>query len=179
MPRHASDIESIRVGVTAPGYQMVCVPEQVRLAPSSIVEAQFSIPYTVAAAWIDGRLRIGHFSEEGLRRADVLALASRVEPYVDPEIDRDWHRFVTPARVTVRFRDGGTIETRVDHPLGHPKNMMTDADLAAKTAHCAAFAARPMPADTAARLTTVVGSLESLAGLSELVSIMISPEASA
>jgi 2-methylcitrate dehydratase PrpD len=179
MPGHAGDIESIRVGVTAPGYQMVCVPEHVRLAPSTIVEAQFSIPYTVAAAWIDGGLRIGHFSEEGLRRADVLALASRVKPYVDPEIDRDWHRFVTPARVTVRFRDGGTIETRVDHPRGHPKNMMTDTDLAAKTADCAAFAARPMPADTAARLTAVVGRLESLGHLSELVSIMISPEASA
>lgn len=139
MPRHASDIESIRVGVTAPGYQMVCVPEHVRLAPSTIVEAQFSIPYTAAAAWIDGGRRIGHFSEEGLRRAGVLALASRVKPYVDPEIDRDWHRFVTPAGVTVRFRDGGTIETRVDHPLGHPKNMMTDADLAAKDSRLRCF----------------------------------------
>ena len=55
--RPASDIKSIRVGVTAPGYQMVCVPEQVRLAPKTIVEAQFSIPYTVAASWIDGKLR--------------------------------------------------------------------------------------------------------------------------
>jgi hypothetical protein len=53
--------------------------------------------------------------------------------------------------------------------------MMTDADRGAKTADCAAFAARPMPADTAARLTEVIGSLELLADLSELVSIMISP----
>src|SRR4029450_5282529 len=52
--RPVSDIQSIRVGVTAPGYQMVCVPEPVRLAPRTIVEAQFSMPYTVAAAWIDG-----------------------------------------------------------------------------------------------------------------------------
>ena len=67
-PRPASDIESIRVGVTAPGYQMVCVPEQVRLAPRTIVEAQFSIPYTVAAAWIDGRA--GH---EALHRRGPAA----------------------------------------------------------------------------------------------------------
>jgi len=64
--RPASNIQSIRVGVTAPGYQMVCVPEHVRLAPRTIVEAQFSIPYTVAASWIDGRLGMSHFSDEGL-----------------------------------------------------------------------------------------------------------------
>ena len=148
--RPASDIQSIRVGVTAPGYQMVCVPEHVRLAPRTIVEAQFSIPYTVAAAWIDGRLGMRHFSDEGLQRADILDLASRVQPYVDAEIDRDWRRFVTPAKVTVQFRDGQTVETRVDYPKGHPKNMMTEAEFAAKTTDCATFAAKPLPADTAA-----------------------------
>ena len=160
--RPASDIESIRVGVTAPGYQMVCVPEHVRLAPRTIVEAQFSIPYTVAAAWIDGPLGIGHFSDEGLKRADILDLASRVRPYVDEEIDRDWSRFVTPARVTVQFRDGQTMETRVDYPKGHPQNVMTEGEFAAKTKDCATFAASPLPADTAERLTATVGDLESL-----------------
>jgi 2-methylcitrate dehydratase PrpD len=170
--RPADDIESIRVGVTAPGYQMVCVPERVRLAPRTIVEAQFSIPYTAAAAWIDGRLRIGHFSDEGLQRGDILALASRVRPYVDLEIDRDWSRFVTPAKVTIHFRDGQMIETRVDYPKGHPKNMMTEAEFAAKTADCATFAARPLSADTADRLTATVGTLESLADISELLRIV-------
>ncbi|WP_276314587.1 hypothetical protein [Streptomyces sp. AcE210] len=76
--RPAEDIESIRVGVTAPGYQMVCMPEQVRRAPRTVVEAQFSIPYTVAAAWIDGRLGIGHFTDEGAARHDLLDLAACV-----------------------------------------------------------------------------------------------------
>jgi 2-methylcitrate dehydratase PrpD len=171
-PRPASDIESIRVGVSAPGYQMVCVPEQVRLAPRTIVEAQFSIPYTVAAAWIDGGLGIGHFSDEGVRRSEILGLAARVKPYVDEEIDRDWSRFVTPARVTVQFRDGQTMETRVDYPKGHPKNPMTRAEFASKTADCATFAARPLPADTAARLIATVGKLETLPDIAELLRVM-------
>lgn len=171
-PRPASDIESIRVGVTAPGYQMVCVPEQVRLAPRTIVEAQFSIPYTVAASWIDGPLDMRHFTDEGLQRADILDLASRVQPYVDAEIDREWSRFVPPARVTIRFRDGQTIETRVNYPKGHPNNMMTEAEFAAKTMDCATFAAKPLPADTAARLIATVGNLDALADISELLSIV-------
>jgi len=171
-PRPAQDIESIRVGVTAPGYQMVCVPEHIRLAPRTIVEAQFSIPYTVAAAWVDGKLGMGHFSDEGLQRSDILELAKRVQPYVDADIERDWSRFVTPARVVIQFRDGTTMETRIDYPKGHPKNAMTEAEFAAKTTDCATFAAKPMAADTAARLIATVGKLESMADISELMRVM-------
>jgi 2-methylcitrate dehydratase PrpD len=170
--RPASEIESIRVGVTAPGYQMVCVPEQVRQAPRTIVEAQFSIPYTVAAAWIDGGLGIGHFSDEGLKRADILELTKRVKPFVDTEMDRDWSRFVTPAHVTIQYRDGQTVEARVDYPKGHPRNPMKEAEFTAKTTDCATFAARPMPADTAARLIATVGKLETLPDISELLRVM-------
>jgi 2-methylcitrate dehydratase PrpD len=170
--RPASEIQSIRVGVTAPGYQMVCVPEAVRLAPRTIVEAQFSIPYTVAAAWIDGELTLGHFSDEALRRDDVMALASRVQPYVDDEIDRTWSRFVTPAKVTVQFTDGKTIEARVDYPKGHPRNAMTAEEIAAKTADCATFAAVPLPRDAAARLTSTVDRLDLLEDISEVLGIV-------
>lgn len=171
-PRPASDIESIRVGVTGPGYQMVCVPEAVRLAPSTIVEAQFSIPYTVAAAWIDGPLGMRHFTDEGLQRADVLALAAKVKPYVDEEIDRVWSRFVPPAKVTVTFRDGQTVETQVDYPKGHPKNMMTVAEFSAKTMDCATYVAVPLAPDTGARLIQTVGRLETLADIAELMRVM-------
>ena len=176
MPYSVDDIESIRVGVTAPGYQMVCVPEHVRLAPKTIVEAQFSIPYTVAAAWIDGALGMRHFSDEGLQRADILALAARVKPYVDEDIDRDWRRFVTPAKVIVQFKDGQSLETRIDYPKGHPNNAMTRLEFAAKTADCAGFAAVPLRADTADQLTTMVHSLESLADVSELLKVMTCPQ---
>lgn len=171
--RDTGEIESIRVGVTGPGYQMVCVPEQVRREPKTIVEAQFSIPYTVAAAWVDGGLRMVHFSDEGLQRSDVLALAARVQPYVDEDIDREWSRFVTPARLIVRFTDGETVDVRVDYPKGHPKNMMTEAELAAKTADCAGFAAVPLPADTADRLTATVHKLEALDDIADLLTVIV------
>ncbi len=170
--RAARDIKSIRVGVTGPGYQMVCVPEHVRLAPRTIVEAQFSIPYAAAAAWTDGDLSLRHFSDEGLRREDVLDLASRVSTYVDAEIDRDWSRFITPAKVAVEFQDGETAETRVDYPKGHPKNVMTEQEFAAKAADCAAHAAGPMPADTADRLIAAVATLESTSDVASLVQVM-------
>lgn len=167
------EIESIRVGVTAPGYQMVCVPEAVRLSPKTIVEAQFSIPYTVAAAWIDGPLKMDHFTEQGIKRADILKLAARVKPFVDAEIDKDWRRFVTPSKVTVVLRDGRTFESRINYPKGSPKNMMTASELSAKSQDCAAYAIKPMPKDAAARLAATVLRLESINDVSELIQLMI------
>ena len=41
---------------------------------------------------------------------------------------------------------------------------MTEAEFAAKTTDCATFAAKPLPADTADRLISTVGKLESLPG---------------
>jgi 2-methylcitrate dehydratase PrpD len=170
--RPAEEIEQIRVGVTASGYQMVCVPEAVRLAPKTVVEAQFSIPYAVAAAWVDGGLGIGHFSDVGLRREDILELTRRVLPYVDAEIEKDWSRFVTPADVAVRFRDGQVISARVDHPKGHPRNPMSSAEFAAKARDCAQVAAVALPEDTAGKLIAVVEELDRQPDLSALMRVM-------
>ena len=126
----------------------------------------------MAATWIDGKLGMRHFSDEGLKRTDILDLAARVKPYVDEDIDRNWSRFVTPARVVVRFRDGRSIETRIDYPKGHPKNMMTDAEFAAKTADCATFVAKPLREDSAQRLIATVARLEALADIDELIGVM-------
>lgn len=171
-PCAADEIDHITVGTTAGGYQMVCVPEAVRLAPRTIVEAQFSIPYTVAAAWIDGGVGIGHFSDEGLGRAEILALTARVRPYVDEAIEREWSRFVPPAKVAVHFRDGRVAETFVDYAKGHPNAPMSARDVSAKTADCVVYAARPMATGVAERLALAVGRLESIGGLDELVTVM-------
>jgi len=170
--RPASEVRSIRVGVTAPGYQMVCTPEEVRRRPTNIVQAQFSLPYTVAAAWIDGELGMRHFTNEALDRQDVLELTSRVVPHVSEVIDRDWRRFVTPAEVLVEFTDGTSVQSRVDRPKGHPLNPVTYADIIAKAHDCASFAARPIDGHGVGQLAAMVSHLESVPSIDELVALM-------
>ena len=92
---------------------------------------------------------------------------------VDDDLDRDWRRFVTPAKVTTCFRDGQTLEARVDYSKGHPRNPMTPREFAAKTADCAAFAARPLAAGVAARLTSTIAQLEWAPDVASLVQIMM------
>jgi 2-methylcitrate dehydratase PrpD len=167
-PRDAAEIEGITVGTTAGGYQMVCVPEAVRAAPKTVVEAQFSIPYTVAAAWIDGSIGLGHFTPDGVARPDVLDLALRVRPYVDDAIERDWSRFVPPALVTVTFRDGTSVSRQVDYAKGHPENPMSSAETIRKARDCALYCTPPLPgAET--RLAAAVETLPATADVAALV----------
>ncbi|MER5440449.1 MmgE/PrpD family protein [Streptomyces sp. NPDC002790] len=172
MPRPSSDIRSIRVGVTAPGYQMVCTPEAVRAAPQTIVEAQFSIPYAVAAAWIDGGVRLEHFTDDGVRRKDILELAAKVTPFVDEGIDRDWRRFVTPAAVSVEFTDGQSAHARVDYAKGHPKSPMSTAEVTGKAENCAALAAQPLTDALPEQLLATTGRLVTLPDLNALTSLL-------
>ncbi|VTU24906.1 MmgE/PrpD family protein [Variovorax sp. PBL-E5] len=164
----AGQVRRIRVGINRQAHEAVCTPIEVRKTPRSVVHAQFSLPYTVAAAIVDGGVRLGHFEQASLGREDILALAQRIDPYVDKDIEREWGRNVTPALMHVEMNDGTTHSLRVDQPLGHPERPMTAAAMDAKAIDCFRAAARPLHADAAARLRRLVESIETCADVSAL-----------
>ena len=136
------------------------------------MQAQFSIPYTVATALVDGGVRLEHFTDAGLQRQDILALAAKVETYIDGDIERGFGRSVSPAVVHLELEDGGTHTLRVDVPLGHPDRPMSAADFDAKAKDCFRNAARPLRDDASAELRSLVDSLESLDDVRRLVRVL-------
>ncbi|MES1264459.1 MAG: hypothetical protein ABUU24_02270, partial [Variovorax sp.] len=165
-------VKRIRVGINRQAYEAVCTPIEVRKAPRTVVHAQFSLPYTVAAALVDGGVRLGHFERASLGREDILALAQRVDAYVEDDIEREWGRSVTPALLHIEMNDGSTHRLRVDQPLGHPDRPMTSAAMEAKAVDCFRAAARPLRADGAARLRQCVDSLEGCEDVRVLAGIL-------
>ncbi len=155
-------IRRIRVGLNHQAHQAVCTPIEVRQAPKTIVQAQFSIPYTVAAALIDGCVQLRHFSDAALQRADLIALARKVEPAVDPEIERSAGRNVSPVALAIEMDDGRVLEHRIDIPLGHPQRPMSREDMDAKARDCFQVAARPLPDAAVTRLRALVDGIEGL-----------------
>ena len=153
-----SRIRRVAAGVNNQAYEAVCTPPEMRRRPATIVQAQFSIPFAVACALIDGRVTLGHFTEAGIRRPDILAMAEKVECSIDPEIERDWSRAISPTRLRV---DAGNVllEERVDYPRGNPAFPMTSADFETKMDDCLAFGGLDGPS---ARLRSAVEALESL-----------------
>ncbi len=168
----AQKVRRVRVGVNNQAYEAVCTPVEVRKAPQSIVHAQFSIPYCVAAALIDGSVGLGHFSESAIRREDILALARKVDGYVDADIERDWGRNISPALVQVEMEDGTMHTMRVDLPLGHPSRPMSIADFDAKAKDCFRASALLLRDDAQQRLRAMVDGLESASDARALASVM-------
>ncbi len=163
-----SRIRRIAAGVNNQAFEAVCTPPAMRRHPKTIVQAQFSIPFTVAAALIDGRVTLNHFTEEGIRRPDILALAEKVECSVDADIERDWSRAISPTRLSVEA--GNTVlEERVDYPRGHPAFPMTSSDFETKLEDCLAFGGLDA---RAARLRTAVEEVEKLSSARALNALL-------
>jgi len=168
----AERVRRIRVGLNRQAYEAVCTPVDVRKAPRTVVHAQFSIPFTVATALIDGCVRLGHFGEASLHREDILALAQRVDAFVDPEIEREWSRSISPSALHVETDDGAAHSLRVDWPLGHPSRPMAAADFDAKAVDCCRAAVRPLRDDASRRLRDLVDGLDSLDDVRALASVL-------
>ncbi len=165
-------IKRIRVGVNHMAYEAVCTPVEVRKAPKTIVTAQFSIPYTVAAALVDGAVGLAHFTDPSLQRPDILAVAQKVESYVHEEIERVAGRSVSPTQVDIEMEDGTTHSLRVDLPSGHPDLPMSAEVCEAKARGCFRIAVRPFGDSAARDLRSLCDGLESLDDVRKLVRVM-------
>ena len=165
-------IRRIRAAVNRQAFEAVCTPVDVRKAPRTVVHAQFSIPFTVATALVDGSVRLDHFDEASLRREDILALAQRVEAVVDEDIEREWSRNISPTELTIELDDGTTKRIRVDWPLGHPRRPMSAADFDAKAVDCFRAAARPLRDGAPRQLRKLVDGLESVADIRTLIHVL-------
>ncbi|GAA4231943.1 MmgE/PrpD family protein [Actinomadura meridiana] len=97
----------------------------------TLLGAQMSMPYTVAAALCDGKLGLAQFSPERRRAADVNRLMAAVQVRVDDELDGLYPER-RPAVVRIRRSDGPELSLRVDQPYGEPSNPVDDEALSAK-----------------------------------------------
>lgn len=115
------DIESVDVG-TYPvalkhGFSVV----------TDFLDGQMSIPYAVAVTLVYGSPTLEHFAENVRREPRVKMLLPRVSVYEDADCTRDYPR-MRPARVRITTQTG-SVETRVDYPLGEPERPVDDAAL--------------------------------------------------
>lgn len=161
-------IRRVEVRFNEHTYSAGCTPVEAKKAPRTPIDAQFSIPYVIAAALAHGRVGLADFTWAGVARREVLELAAKVDGVVDEELERGWRARVCPVVIRIETTDGQLLELRVDHP-----HAMNQAEFADKLADCITASGRPMRKDMAANITSLVGRLESLPDISELVGAMV------
>ncbi len=125
----ADDIEAIEIGMLEAGMSIVAGPDKTR--PQNVVDAQFSMPYGAAVAWVDGRADLAQYTEERMRDASLESLMDRVTCVSDPGLDA-----VYPARwpawAEVRTRAGTAFRAEVPDPKGDPSNPLDPRERRAK-----------------------------------------------
>jgi 2-methylcitrate dehydratase PrpD len=113
-------------------------------APKTGLEGKFSMEYTLAAGVLDGRFDLAAYSDEGVRRPDIVGLLPRMEKTEDPRCLGDEKDpgarssgTIGFVEVTARRTDGAEETVRVDKPVGSPERELGWDDLEAKFHDCA------------------------------------------
>lgn len=123
------DVVEVVAEVHPDSAAVVCEPAADKVAPRTVYDAKFSLPWCVAALLVDGRVDLDTFTEQSIARPAVTALASRVRTRLGGSagVAAD-----AAGRVEVRLRDGSTIEGAVARSVGGPLAPMSDDALLAK-----------------------------------------------
>ena len=120
------DIKKIVVGGPA-----VFKTQHMMYRPTSMMAAQYSLPFVLGAALIAGPYSEQVFADENLGDTDVLAISDRVSAVVDDKLENAF-----PAHfgswVEVTFKDGETRQKEVMDSYGTPANPMDTAALLKK-----------------------------------------------
>jgi 2-methylcitrate dehydratase PrpD len=129
------------------------VPDVLRHdCPTNGIERKFSMQYCAAAALATGRVDLTSF-DDGPVADEMRGLMTRVRMVVDPTLPQglDQHAWT---RVTVRLRDGRTLDSPPRGASGHPDQPLTDAQLRDKFLACAGPVLGPDEADGVATQLT-------------------------
>ena len=145
-------------------------PRDEKIRPRSGYHAQFSGPFTVAAALLGGGglgVYFDDFSDAMAHDPARLALAAKVTTVVDPACDAVFPREF-PAVLRVHLSDGRVLEERVMHNRGGPHRPLSDAELEHKFALNASLALAPA---AVARLAESVFAMRRAESVSPLLSL--------
>ena len=158
-----SAIDEIECLVPPSGMPIVAEPRAAKLRPRTAYDAQFSLPFSVAAALVDGRVGLQTYAPERLDDAAVLALAERVScrPHRDPALPPGF-----PGWVRARLADGRTVEAREPDGRGGPARPLPEAAIVEKFR---ANAARALPE---ARVAAIERAVLSLAAQPDIRALM-------
>ena len=141
--------------------------------PTTFAQAQFSLPFALAIAAIDGDVSIGQLTEQRLKDPQVLALAKRVRGVVDPEfaalgINGSGDMFQS-AKVFIRTKYGREYNQQVNVHKGSPQNPFTKEELLGKFR---SLASMTLPKSRVEEIIEVIEELEKLDSIREFTALM-------
>lgn len=161
----ADQIKEVLVYVTPLTNSLVGKPYEIGENPQ--VDAQFSIPYTVAQAFIKGNVFIDTFEDEAVRDIMTLKLAKKVKVVVNFDVDKS--KSFLPLKMEVKMEDGIIYRGKADTIKGSPQNPMSREECIEKFNKCVGFAINPISIEERKSVVHMVDLLEKLDDVNKLI----------
>ncbi|MEW2593204.1 MmgE/PrpD family protein [Micromonospora aurantiaca] len=123
------DVAAIDVDVHPDSVPTVCDTRRDLARPASPYAAKFSLPWSIAAAVVDGDLTTATYEPDSLGRPEVERVARLVRWHVAPT---GGPAADAPGTARITLVDGSAVPGSVPRSAGGPDNPLTDEQLVAK-----------------------------------------------
>ena len=148
------DIASIDVDLPEGDFAVVAGPRENIRDPKTVGECQFSLPFVLATAAVDGRVDPVASGPDASSRMQVRSLMEKVNASRDAGLP-PWS-----AKVRTVLQGGMAYEDNCFRAKGHPDNPLTDAELISKFRICAENAVTKPGPETIDKLVENILNLE-------------------
>jgi 2-methylcitrate dehydratase PrpD len=152
-----SDIDKIEIAVSKMVAQMVGKPFVT--GPNPQVDAQFSIPYTVGTALLQGDVFLDDFKTDRIVEDKRKRLSQRVSVVPDPKLPP---KDIVHAAMTIKMKNGRVHHADIDAPLGNPLNPLDTSRCRNKFEKCLSFSRLKYPKRRIKELLTTIETLEEI-----------------
>jgi 2-methylcitrate dehydratase PrpD len=164
-----AEFKEVRVGTYKVGK--VVVGDRYTSPESNFVTCQFSLPYMVTVALLDGQVGPEQLSEARIGDARVHELARRVT--VDEDLSfTEKYPEKTSTAIEVHLQDGSPIRQFVEIPKGDPRNPLLPEEIQAKFIR---ITKRLLSAQKQKKLIQAVERLEEMKDIAFLTRLLSTP----
>jgi 2-methylcitrate dehydratase PrpD len=163
------EVEGVDVSVSKGCYATAGRPFEIRTNPQ--VDAQFSIPYTVATALLRGEVGLEDFTESAIRDPKRMEIAKRVKVSVDPNLKEPSTNVVNLESRVVLKAGGKTYSHRSSISKGHPHRPMNREEILSKFESCLRFGTS-FPRGRAKKIFTSLLNLEEVKDIRSIIRLL-------
>jgi len=163
-------VEEVEIAVPLFTYDLVGHPFQIREHPQ--VDAQFSIPYTVATAIMKGAVGLKDFQGEVVVNATAVhELAARVRVRPDSSLDKKIADSPL-AVIRIRCKNGSEFSERIRTIRGDPQDPLSVDECVEKFRGCLAFSRKKFSRAATDKLIRTLLDLEAVEDVRQLCRLL-------
>jgi 2-methylcitrate dehydratase PrpD len=152
------------------GTRFLVEPRKTKQEPASIVDAQFSVPWGVAAALTAGKVTLEHFTDEEIRDGKIRNLSCKVVAQLDENMTR--LDSLEAGRVELRLFGGRKLTATCENMMNDGGGRMAFEECVEKFYECAAFSGLELSDIKLTKTVELIKNFEHLSDVSEVVRLL-------